>query len=438
MQPRQAFVSKSPRGTAVAEIVNTIDSQITRQVEHWVVAASRLRLDDLASSDAWGRMESYLGISVRRHLQGVIDRLAADARALKALQAAVSDETALAEVHRHLLAFQRRYLQAETTLDFFADAINVRTNTEIAGLLRACDTLAQRSMAALLDVIGKPTPVALTYLDKGRGAAIMKAGLRLWDGGEVCPVAVIKVTRHNLLRATALTHEAGHQVAHIAGWNAELATTLAEGLMQEGGSTVDLAQTWASWASEIAADCFAFVHTGYASVVGLHDVLAAEAPLAFRFIRGDPHPVSDLRVQFGVEMCRHAWGAGPWDDLDSAWRALHPLELASHEVRDLVHASQPLLPLIVRLCLDRGMQSFGGRSLRSILSTDRVSPAALHEMAARLGPALFTSAHWLWSEPLRILGLTGLELTLRPHDLQSILEQQRQAMLRLGGALPTT
>ena len=36
------------------------------------------------------------------------------------------------------------------------------------------------------------------------------------------PVAAIKVTRHNLQRPTALIHEAGHQVAHITGWNEEL------------------------------------------------------------------------------------------------------------------------------------------------------------------------------------------------------------------------
>jgi hypothetical protein len=423
--------------TAV-NVVGAIDAQIARQVAHWTLAASRLRLDDLASSEAWGRMESYLGISVRRHLQGVVDRLAADARALQAMQEAARDQAGLADVHRHLLAFEQRYLRAETTLDFFADAINVRTNTEIAGLLRACDTLAQRSMAALLDAIGQPTPVALTYLDKGRGASILKAGLRLWDGGEACPVAVIKVTRHNLLRPTALVHEAGHQVAHIAGWNAELAAVLADGLLHEGGSAVELSQAWAGWASEIAADCFAFGHTGYASVAALHDVLAAEAPLAFRSINGDPHPVSYLRVLLGVQLCRHVWGDGPWDELAVAWRALHPIALASNEVRDLVHGSLPLLPLVARLCLDRPMHSFAGRSLRAVLPPERVSPAALREMQSRLGPALFTSAHWLWSEPLRILGLTGLELAQRPREFQPILEQQRQSMLRLGGALQAT
>jgi hypothetical protein len=84
------------------------------------------------------------------------------------------------------------------------------------------------------------------------------------------------------------------------------------------------------------------------------------------------------------------------------------------------------------------MRCFGGRALRQLLPTERVSPQALQAMASRLGPALFTSAHWLWSEPLRILGLTGLELAERPREFRPILEQQRQAMLRLGGALQAT
>lgn len=422
----------------MADLVAAIGGQVARQVAHWVQAAARLKLDDLASAEAWGRLESYLGISARRHLQGVIDRLADDARALEAARTAAQDEAALAAVHRQLIAFEHRYLRAETTLDFFADAVNVRTNAEMAGLLRACDTLAQRSMAALLDAIGKPTPPALTYLDKGRGASILKAGLRLWDGGQVCPVAVIKVTRHNLLRPTALVHEAGHQVAHIAGWNEELGALLADTLLHEGGLGTEAAQTWGSWASEIAADCFAFVHTGFASVVALHDVLAAEAPLAFRAVPGDPHPVGYLRVLLGVALCRHAWGAGPWDALADAWRALHPLALAAPEVRELVEASLPRLPLLARLCLDRPLHCFGGRALGQLLPTERVSPQALQAMATRLGPALFSSAHWLWSEPLRILGLTGLELAERPREFQPILEQQRLAMLRLGGALQAT
>ena len=64
---------------------------------------------------------------------------------------------------------------------------------------------------------------------------------------------------------------------------------------------------------------------------------------------------------------------------------------------------------------------------------ERVSPEALTELAERIGPALFTSSHWLWTESLRILALTGLKLATTPQELKEILSLQEQAMLRLGG-----
>jgi len=54
------------------------------------------------------------------------------------------------------------------------------------------------------------------------------------------------------------------------------------------------------------------------------------------------------------------------------------------------------------------MRAFQRRALRAIVIPERVSRPALNELGARLGNALFTSAHWLWAEPLRIVALTGL------------------------------
>ena len=245
-------------------------------------------------------------------------------------------------------------------------------------------------------------------------------------------MAAIKIVRHNLLRPTALIHEAGHQVAHIAGWNEELATTLSQGI---SGRSSELANVWASWSSEIAADAFAFVHTGFASVAALHDVLAGDVPMVFRYTPGDPHPVSYIRVLLGVEMCKYFYGDGPWDSLALSWTALHPTNNAPSDTRSLLEDSQPILNSVVRLTLDTPMRSFNGRPLRALIQPERVSPAALGELDRRIGPALFTSAHWLWTEPLRILALTGLQLASRPRDLKDILQLQEQSMLRLGGAL---
>jgi len=407
-------------------------SQTERQVAHWALAIARLKLDDLASPEAWNYLERYLGMALRRHLVGVIDRLRSEADALVSLQRAAKSLTAMAEVNQKLLALRRQYLRAETTLVFFADAINTRTNSELAGLLRACDTLAYRSMAQLLDQLGKTTPVALTYLDKGLGASILKAGLRLWDGGDVSPVAAIKIVRHNLLRPTSLIHEAGHQVAHITGWNEELAAAFSHEI---GGGSNELADVWAGWASEIVADAFAFAHTGFASVAALHDVLAGDLPTVFRYSPGDPHPISYLRVLLGVEMCRYFYGTGPWDGLALSWTVLHPLNQAPSDTRAIAENSRSILKAVVRLTLDTPMRAFNGRPLRALIQPERVSPVALSELNERIGPALFTSAHWLWTEPLRILALTGLQLAGSPRDLDGILLLQEQAMLRLGGTL---
>jgi hypothetical protein len=287
-------------------------------------------------------------------------------------------------------------------------------------------------MAQLLDQLGKPTPVTLTYIDKGLGASILKAGLRLWDGTSLNPVAAIKITRHNLLRPTALIHEAGHQAAHIVGWTEELAARLSTGLTNAPGG---IAEAWANWASEIAADAFAFVHTGYASVAALHDVLASEEAFVFRHTPGDPHPISYIRVLLSVEMCRQFYGAGPWDDLARAWTQLYSLQKASSATRSLLQASLPLLPSITQITLREPMRAFDGRPLAALINPERVKPATLLAMEQQLGTALYTSMHWIWTEALRLLALTGLRLATTPEKKVDPFTEPEEWMLRLGGAL---
>ena len=186
--------------------------------------------------------------------------------------------------------------------------------------MRALDRVAELSMAAALDPLGRETPPVLTYLGEGLGAQILKAGIRHWDGS-LSPAAAIKVTRHNLYRPTSLVHETGHQVAHILGWNPEVAGLIERGLAHAPA----LGELWASWVSEITADAFAFAHCGYPAVAALHDVLANDVGNVLRVIPGDPHPVAYLRVLLGVQMCRRSYGSGPWDELASAWMRTYPL-----------------------------------------------------------------------------------------------------------------
>ncbi|MBE9136961.1 hypothetical protein IQ254_07055 [Nodosilinea sp. LEGE 07088] len=419
-------------------MIDTVDRQqlqLGRQVAHWTMAALRLSdLDDLASPSAWNSLENYLGLVLRQNLAATVDRLQRQAAALQSQWNGAKTAAEFQQVEHHLLEFRQRYLRTETLLDFYADAINTRTNSSTAALLRACDVLARRSMAALLDQLGLTAPPVLTYLDKGLGASILKAGLRLWDGRTESLVAAIKIVRHNLYRPTALIHEAGHQVAHAVGWSKELAAGLEH---QFGGMSPKLGRLWASWASEIAADAYAFVHTGYASVAGLHDVLAGGPTVAFRYMPGDPHPISYLRVLLGVEMCRLYFGPGPWDDLADQWSRSNRWEEASAEVQTIIPHSLPWLPHLAKWVLTGPLRAFRGAPLAALIDPRQVSPEALAQLQRRGSNALYTSHHWIWTESLRLLALSGYRAATEPHHALEILQQQKDWMLRLGETLKT-
>lgn len=404
--------------------------QIARQVFHWTTAAARLReLESFASREAWNSLESYMGVAIRQKLGDAVNRLLEEAAILRAELSVANTNEQLERVRQRLQEFRNLYLRTETTLDFYGDAINTRTNAQVAAILRACDALASKSMSYVLDQLGKTTPPVLTYLDRGLGASILKAGLRLWDGGTLSPAAAIKIVRHNLLRPTALVHEAGHQVAHILAWNEELAEVLRKGL---ASASTEIAETCASWASEIAADAFAFVHTGYAAVAALHDVLCGPFDFVFRFSIGDPHPVCYIRILLGTAMCLSFFGNGPWNDLAIAWKKNYALERVRPELRRMLEQSENLLPKITELTMFTPMQAFSGRALTKLVDPVRVRPDVLENLDRQTGPALYTSHYLIRSESLRLLALSGWYAATQVRQINDILTQQEKWIVRLG------
>lgn len=413
----------------MAPTLDDVKREYGRQVEHWRLAALRLGgVDAVAPASVWQGLEQYLGVALRQTLRDTVARVVrqADALALK-LGAAVT-VAELAGVRAALLDLRRAYTRAETTVDFYADALATRASPRVAALLRACDYLATRSMAEALTPLGRHAPAALTYLDAGLGASILKAGLRLWDGTAENPVAAIKVVRHNMFRPTSVLHEAGHQVAHILGWNAELA----KALRAVGDGSPELGATWASWASEIAADGFAFAHTGYASVAALHDVIDGSDATVFQYLPSDPHPIAFLRLLLGVEMCRLSYGSGSWDALAAAWCANHPRANAPADLRGLLDASLRVLPRVAAVVLRRPYRAFGQQPLVAVVNPERVSPLALERLERAAGAAAFTSPYWMWNESIRLLALTGYRAAAGAPALREAAAQQERWMLKLG------
>lgn len=399
-----------------------------RQIEHWRLASARLGdLESVAPVAAWQSLEHYLGVSLRTTLQESVRRLASAARVLERRLRSAGTAAELRAVRADVLRFRRAYTRAETSVDFFADALATRAAPRMGALLRACDHIATRSMAEALAPLGRQVPAALTFVDAGLGAAVLKAGLRLWDGGEN-PVAAIKVVRHNLFRPTSIIHEAGHQVAHMLGWNDELAAALRDAA---GGAT-EVGAILASWSSEIAADAFAFVHTGYASVTALHDVIDGGDDRVFQYVPSDPHPVGYLRLLLAVEWCRIAYGAGPWDALAGVWTDSHPLTAAPADLRGFYRQCVSFMPTAARVIIGTRFRAFGGKPLTEIVNPQQVSPRALEALGAAAGQAAFTSSYWIWNEAIRLLALTGWRAAASGAALREATAQQEKWMLTLG------
>jgi hypothetical protein len=413
----------------VLEDPRALRIQVARQVAHWRAAVVTLDdLDNFASPGAWQGLERYLGTAVRGHLRTAVDRLRRKADVLEAELRAADTAAELENVRRKVVRFRRQFLRTETALDFYGDAVNTRTNPRLAALLAGCDVLARRSLETVLPAMGKPVPPVLTYIDKGLGASILRSGLRLWDGYTLSAAAAIKITRHNLYRPTSCLHEAGHQAAFLLDWNDELAATFRRDLADAPA----VADTWSGWASEVAADTFAFAHVGYAAVAALHDVIAGEPTSVFALRPMDPHPIAYLRVLLGTQMCVRFYGAGPWDDLAGAWTRAHPIEEAPAELQELLRNSVARLPTIVDACLARPMRAFGGRPITALVDPSRVRPDALAGLEREAGPALYTSSHWIWTECLRLLALSGYRAATEPERAKETAEQFESWMLRLG------
>ncbi|MCP2317790.1 hypothetical protein APR12_003143 [Nocardia amikacinitolerans] len=403
------------------DLVKLERTTLESEIRHWRCAAEALAdLDMVAAPSAWVALESYLGLRLRDSLRNVALACAALATQTRVALSLATDEDGLAAVRRAVGTLRRRYVQAETVIDFYADAINTRTNPRIGALLRGLDALAVDSMDRVLGQLGIGVPPVLCYLDKGLGASILRANVRLWDAS-LSPVAAIKITHHNLRQPTSLVHETGHQVAHLIGWVPELGDAMYAKLRP---ASELMAETWRGWASEVAADVYAFALLGYAPLPALANVVDGPTRAVFRMPFGDPHPFGWIRVQLGVALCRSWFGSGPWDDLGRVWAARHPLEDAPVEAAAVARGTMSHLPELVDVCTRIPMRAFGGRSLSALVDPRRVAPADLHRLAQRSGRSLHSSSYLQRLEAMRILAWT-------------VLRDQSMSPTALAGTSPT-
>ncbi|HEY7597728.1 MAG TPA: hypothetical protein VH969_31595 [Actinophytocola sp.] len=406
--------------------------QLAAELAHWRYAADALAdLDLVASPDAWAGLEQYLRVQVRNRLAAIVAALRLEAARL---DAALAEDGDLAVQRGNVLRLRQRYFQAETILDFYGDAIATRSNSRLAPLLRGFDTIATDGLESVLRPLGIDSPPVLVYPDHGRGAAIVRAGVRLWDRANPSPAAAIKLTRHNLATPTALFHETGHQFAHLTGWTGELGEAMAAVLRRR---SAELAEMWRGWASEVAADVHAFALCGWPPVPALANVVDGPTAAVLHVLPGDPHPFPLVRVLFNAALCRAWFGPGPWDVLARTWRDRHLDGGAGSAAARLTELSLDAFADLVDVCTRRPMAAFRGRGLHEVADPRRAAPTELAALAARAGPSLLTSTYLARKEPVRILAWLAGRALADPAHARAHWETLRGWVATLDGPQPS-
>jgi hypothetical protein len=399
---------------------------LNRQMAHWLHAAERLlQTEKMASDNAWQGLEKNTAALIKAYLHKNVSQLVAKGYQLQRQVNNAASQQLKAQLRRALLRYKADYTKIETTIHFYTDAINTRTWPDVAAMLKGCDVLGRQCMEIFLRPLHKPVPPVITYLDRGLGAAIMKAGLRLWDGS-TSPAALIKITYHNLYRPTAVLHECGHQVAHLLGWNRELAETMYNGVKDKSTAA---AKVFAGWSSEIAADAIALVCTGFAAVAALHDVVDGEGEAVFMYSEADPHPIAFIRVLLNCAMCRHLFGHGPWQQMEEQWLANHPLTEAGDEAAGLIEKLMPLLPAVAAAILQTKQAAFGNKPITALADVQKVSPQQLLKQDGQLQASPFFKAEKMG---LQYVALSGYKIGTGLGNIGGELNKMQAFLINTG------
>jgi hypothetical protein len=194
----------------------------------------------------------------------------------------------------------------------------------------------------------------------------------------------------------------------------------------------EVADLWASWASEIAADVHAFVQAGWTPVFALANVVDGTTNQVYTIRPGDPHPYALIRVLFNVAMCRSWFGPGPWDRVATAWLARHPLERVPDDVAAVTRVSVDALHDIVDVCTRRPMNAFHGAPLTGVIDPQRESPAAMAAFAASAGDTLATSAYLRRRDPLRVFSIMAARTVDDPAHADDHAARLRRWVADLG------
>jgi hypothetical protein len=298
------------------------------------------------------------------------------------LQGPAGQRAGDAEAQRRLAFLRLRFNAILHQFDIFADVLTQRTEAENGIWLAGLDSLAADALRLPEDPF--EAPPAITYLDRGHGAAIRRARTRL-PGGDENPVAVIRIPRERMIGsgiASSLVHEVGHQGAALL----DLVSSLRKALRHQQRRHPDAAhawELWERWISEIVADFWSLAQVGVAATQGLMGVVSLPRAFVFRIQLDDPHPFPWVRIKLSTAFGALLYPDPQWAALDRLWERFYPRHGLDPKRLAVIAGLEATLPAFIRLVAGHRPPRLGGQQLAEAFDTAARRPDRLRALWTR-------------------------------------------------------
>jgi hypothetical protein len=273
---------------------------------------------------------------------------------------------------------------AYSFFDTYMDILTQRLSNDIGPMLKGCDAIAADALKRgfLADITVPP----LVYCERGYGASTLRQGVHIQRGvPNPIPFIAIPYARMNeKYNLMSINHEVGHQA--LAKLNmVNLVQRAVKQCLSKAGASPLIQGLFANWSRELVPDFWGFCLSGMAQTASVRDVLILPTPMMFSVSLGQPHPPSYLRFLMSVAWCRQLWGKGDWDDWETEWLLLYPLDTLDEPTRAIIEEAQKWIPTVSKILIKTKFKKLGNQPLTSLFDLTIIAPNVLKKYANSAG-----------------------------------------------------
>ncbi|HXW78498.1 MAG TPA: hypothetical protein VEJ84_03315 [Acidimicrobiales bacterium] len=286
----------------------------------------------------------------------------------------------------------RRVLYVEGIWDFYFDLF-VQRLSAFGERLRAIDRIAANCYEDLYLGLGTarplPTLLPFSYASSGFSPLTYRRNVplqRLRHHPNLFPLVVIPQHRLDAVWAlSSVLHEVSHNLQADLGLWQVMPKFIFERLTADGGLEPKVAQVWGRWHKEIAADLFALLLGGPATVESLMDVVGRSRRATVRYLSGGVHPTPVLRVPINLVLLRRLGFPKRAAEISAAWKCLYPRFSASEVPPAISRTFDRAAELTVDTIVFTPRPQLAGKSLAELVEFGPSQMALLEQAADRLG-----------------------------------------------------